>query len=119
MLRRKFTKPGSASEPRGAHRAGWTIAGLLGGIACGLIFGEYCARLSLIGDAFIGLLRMTVLPYIVVALIANLGAGGRYTCRLGEQVKTAAADKENRLIFRVRIPESEMLLQIAPLKRSC
>ena len=31
-----------------------------------------CA-LALVGSAFVGLLRMTVLPYIVVALVANLG----------------------------------------------
>ena len=43
------------------------------GIACGLFFGEYCSPLKIIGDAFIGLLRMTVLPYIAVSLIANLG----------------------------------------------
>jgi Na+/H+-dicarboxylate symporter len=47
--------------------------GLVAGVACGLFFGDYCARLSLVGDAFIGLLRMTVLPYIVVSLVANLG----------------------------------------------
>ncbi len=49
------------------------VIGLLCGIGCGLFFGDYCAWLSLVGDAFIGLLRMTVLPYIVVSLISNLG----------------------------------------------
>ncbi len=51
----------------------WIAFGLLSGIACGLFFGEFCAPLKLIGDAFVGLLRMTVLPYIAVSLIANLG----------------------------------------------
>lgn len=49
------------------------LVGLLAGIGCGLFFGEYCAGLSVVGDAFIGLLRMTVMPYIIVSLIANLG----------------------------------------------
>jgi len=49
------------------------LLGLVLGIGCGLFFGELCARLAIVGDIFIGLLRMTVLPYIVVSLIANLG----------------------------------------------
>ncbi len=49
------------------------LLGLLAGIVTGLFFGEYCARLDVIGRAFVGLLRMTVLPYIIVSLIANLG----------------------------------------------
>lgn len=49
------------------------LAGLLLGIGCGLFFGESCAWLSVVGDLFVGLLRVTVLPYIAVALIANFG----------------------------------------------
>jgi len=49
------------------------LGGLILGIACGLFFGEYCAPLSVVGDAFVGLLRMTVLPFIVVSLVANFG----------------------------------------------
>lgn len=49
------------------------FVGLLLGIACGVFFGERCQSLAIVGDAFIGLLRMTVLPYIVVSLVANLG----------------------------------------------
>ncbi len=66
-------------SPSGAP-SGWRpglstmiFLGLLAGIACGLFFGEYCSWLSIVGEAFIGLLRMTVLPFIVVSLIANLG----------------------------------------------
>ncbi len=43
------------------------------GIACGLFFGEYSGALNIIGNAYIGLLQMTVLPYIVFSLIANIG----------------------------------------------
>jgi Na+/H+-dicarboxylate symporter len=49
------------------------IIGLVAGLACGLFFGEYCQDLKVIGEVFIGLLQMTVLPYIVVALVANIG----------------------------------------------
>ena len=49
------------------------IIGLLLGVFIGLFFGEYCAFFSYIGDGFIGLLQMTVLPYIMVSIIANLG----------------------------------------------
>ena len=43
------------------------------GIVCGLIFGETVAWMSVIGDAFIKLLQMTVIPYIIVSLISSLG----------------------------------------------
>lgn len=51
----------------------WILIGLGLGIGAGLFFGEYCQSLAILGDAFVGLLRMTVLPYIMVALVANLG----------------------------------------------
>ncbi|MBD3851706.1 MAG: cation:dicarboxylase symporter family transporter [Acidobacteria bacterium] len=50
------------------------VIGLTAGIACGLFFGEICGRLSIIGDAYIALMQMTVLPYIVLALIVNIGS---------------------------------------------
>ena len=50
------------------------VIGLSAGIACGLFFGENCGRLSIIGDAYIALMQMTVLPYIVLALIVNIGS---------------------------------------------
>jgi len=49
------------------------IIGLLLGVLIGLFFGEHCSFFSYIGDGFIGLLQMTVLPYIMVSIIANLG----------------------------------------------
>ncbi|OHX67804.1 cation:dicarboxylate symporter family transporter [Flammeovirga pacifica] len=49
------------------------LIGLFTGIATGLFFGEYCKHLAILGDAFIGLLQMTVLPYIVFSLIVNIG----------------------------------------------
>ncbi len=49
------------------------IVGLAAGIISGLFFGEYCSPLKILGDAFIGLLQMTVLPYIVLSLILSVG----------------------------------------------
>jgi len=49
------------------------ITGLLAGVAAGLFFGEYCNFFSYIGDGFISLMQMTVLPFIMVSIIANLG----------------------------------------------
>jgi Na+/H+-dicarboxylate symporter len=49
------------------------VIGLAFGIACGLFFGEICGSLSIIGNAYVALMQMTVLPYIVLALIVNIG----------------------------------------------
>jgi Na+/H+-dicarboxylate symporter len=39
-----------------------------------VLFGDYCTPLQIIGDAFIKLLQITILPYIIVSL--TLGIGG-------------------------------------------
>jgi len=49
------------------------LVGLFAGISAGLFLGEITAPLNVAGDVFVGLLQMTVLPYIVISLIANLG----------------------------------------------
>lgn len=49
------------------------IIGLLLGVFFGLFFGEKLASLSILGDAFIGLLQMTILPYIMLSLMVNIG----------------------------------------------
>jgi Na+/H+-dicarboxylate symporter len=49
------------------------ILALVLGVLCGIIFGEYCAGLKIFGDAFIKLLQMSILPFIVVSLIAGMG----------------------------------------------
>ena len=54
--------------------SGWILVGLAAGVFCGLFFGEACAGLKGFGDAFIGLLQMTVLPYIVLSLIGGIGS---------------------------------------------
>ncbi len=49
------------------------LIGLALGACTGLFFGEIVAPLKFVGDAFIRLLQITVIPYIVVALITRLG----------------------------------------------
>lgn len=49
------------------------VIGLIAGVLLGLFFGERVSWLSVAGDVFIGLLQMTVLPYIVISLIVNIG----------------------------------------------
>lgn len=49
------------------------VISLILGVIIGLFFGEYCNFMSVFGEAFIGLLQMTVLPYIMVSIISNLG----------------------------------------------
>lgn len=63
---------GSAKR-RGPSFTSLILGGLTLGIAVGLLFGELAAPLKFLGDVYIGLLQMTVLPYIVVSLIANIG----------------------------------------------
>jgi Na+/H+-dicarboxylate symporter/ABC-type amino acid transport substrate-binding protein len=49
------------------------ITGLVLGAMVGLFFGEDAAGLKLIGDIWIGLMQMTILPYVIVSLIVGLG----------------------------------------------
>ena len=49
------------------------LTGLFLGVFTGLFLGEIASPFSVVGEIFIGLLQMTVLPYIVVSLISNLG----------------------------------------------
>jgi Na+/H+-dicarboxylate symporter len=61
-------------NPSKKHGAGWSIGvGLLTGILCGVLFGEYCEALEPLGKAYVGLLQMTVLPYLAISLIAKIG----------------------------------------------
>jgi Na+/H+-dicarboxylate symporter len=44
------------------------------GILTGLFFGEMVGFLEVIGEVWIKLLQMTVLPYVMVSLIIGLGS---------------------------------------------
>jgi Na+/H+-dicarboxylate symporter/ABC-type amino acid transport substrate-binding protein len=49
------------------------MLGLGLGVSAGLFFGESMGVLEIVGDVFIRLLQMTVMPYVMVSLIAGLG----------------------------------------------
>jgi len=49
------------------------ILSLIGGILFGMLIGEWAGKLKWIGDAYIRLLQMTVLPYILVSLMGGFG----------------------------------------------
>ncbi len=53
--------------------SGMILIGLALGIACGLFFGEMVGFLEVVGEAWIALLQMTVLPYVMLSLIVGLG----------------------------------------------
>ena len=50
------------------------IIGALLGIMVGLFWGEDAAWLAIVGNGFIRLLQMTILPYIVASLILGIGS---------------------------------------------
>jgi len=49
------------------------LIGVLAGIAVGVFLGPWSAPLQVVGDVFVGLLQMTVLPYVVVSLVSKIG----------------------------------------------
>jgi Na+/H+-dicarboxylate symporter/ABC-type amino acid transport substrate-binding protein len=49
------------------------LLALVLGVAAGIFFGEMMASIRILGEVFIGLLQMTVLPYILLSLILGLG----------------------------------------------
>ncbi|MBU2550416.1 MAG: cation:dicarboxylase symporter family transporter [Proteobacteria bacterium] len=57
-------------KPTMAQQSG--IALVLG-CSCGLFFGEQAARLKVVGDVYVALMQMMVLPYIILSLIEGLG----------------------------------------------
>ena len=50
------------------------MIGLIAGVLCGVFFGEPCRYLNFIGAAYVNLLQMSVLPFIVLSLIHGIGS---------------------------------------------
>jgi proton glutamate symport protein len=64
------------SQPRQRRKGGLATQVFIGlglGILVGVFFGPEVAFLKIAGDAFIGLLQITVIPYVVIALSTSLG----------------------------------------------
>jgi len=49
------------------------LIGVVAGLSVGVFFGDIIAPLQIVGDVYIGLLQMTVLPYIFVSLVSKIG----------------------------------------------
>ena len=49
------------------------LLGLVSGVVVGLFFGERASSLKIVGQAYIGLIQMSILPYMVVSLIGGIG----------------------------------------------
>jgi len=49
------------------------LIGVAAGIALGIFLGELASPFDVIGRIYVGLLQMTVLPYVAVSLIAKIG----------------------------------------------
>ena len=62
-----------SASPRKISSAQFILMSLFAGIVVGIFFGEIAGRLQFIGDIFIKLLQITVIPYISLALITGLG----------------------------------------------
>ena len=60
-------------RPRHHGLAERVLIGLILGIAAGVFFGEMAHALKRVGDAFIMLLQVAVIPYIVASLMTALG----------------------------------------------
>jgi Na+/H+-dicarboxylate symporter/ABC-type amino acid transport substrate-binding protein len=66
-------RPNSRTKRRKPSLATQVLFGLVLGIAVGIFFGEMAGFLKIGGDAFIALLQITVIPYVMVALITSVG----------------------------------------------
>ena len=49
------------------------LIGVLAGIAIGVFLGAWSTPFQVAGEVYVGLLQMTVLPYVVVSLISKIG----------------------------------------------
>jgi Na+/H+-dicarboxylate symporter len=71
VVKNKKQNPGKSRKLSLATKI---IIGVVLGILAGIFFGELVRPLSTIGDIFILLLQMPVLPYVFISLIAGIGS---------------------------------------------
>jgi len=73
------------AETKSTPRLGLSARILIGlalGVFAGLFFGELAAALQPVADIYIRLMQMTVLPYLVMALVIGFGQLDRETAKL-------------------------------------
>jgi galactitol-specific phosphotransferase system IIC component len=69
-------RPDDGAQPPRKQKIGLAekvLIGLVVGVAVGIFFGEKAAFLRTAGNAFIMLLQISVIPYVMVSLITALG----------------------------------------------
>ena len=49
------------------------LYGVIAGVAVGIVLGESAAPIGVLGDIYVGLLQMTVLPYVTISLVSKIG----------------------------------------------
>lgn len=69
----KTSSASTAAPSKMNHTGRWIAIGLLLGVLCGVLFGDYCGALQVVGHAYVGMLQMTVLPYLVLSLVSKMG----------------------------------------------
>jgi Na+/H+-dicarboxylate symporter len=89
-----MSSPSASLIDRKRPNLSWMILiGLIAGVASGLFFGEYTERIRWVGDAFVGLLQMAVLPFVAASLVSCVGrlslADGAKLIRVGLLVMIA------------------------------
>jgi Na+/H+-dicarboxylate symporter/ABC-type amino acid transport substrate-binding protein len=62
-----------AKKKKGISLSTQILIGLGLGVFTGLFFGEAAGSLAIYGRAYVGLIQMSILPYMVVSLIAGIG----------------------------------------------
>ncbi len=65
---------GQAKNKKGISLSTQILIGLTLGLCVGLFFGEKASALSVVGKAYIGLIQMSILPYMVVSLMLGIGS---------------------------------------------
>ena len=62
-----------AKNKRGISLSTQILIGLAVGLFVGLFFGDKASVLAIVGKAYIGLIQMSILPYMVVSLMLGIG----------------------------------------------
>ena len=63
-----------AKNKKGISLSTQILIGLTLGISVGLFFGDKASVLAIVGKAYIGLIQMSILPYMVVSLMLGIGS---------------------------------------------
>ncbi len=63
-----------AKNKKGISLSTQILIGLILGLLVGLFFGDRASTLAIVGKAYIGLIQMSILPYMVVSLMLGIGS---------------------------------------------